>query len=280
MRREENIRVFQDTERLCKGNLKLCEAISKSIKKQKMVSERDSLPELEKIIYQDTAEIVISRKRSLEAASAYSVNSVCVHNFASASNPGGGVTKGSSAQEECLCRCSSLYFCLNTRQMWEQFYAPHRAMQDPIHNDDIIYTPSVVVFKSDTAEPHILEEKDWYKVNVITCAAPNLRKRPSNTFNVGDGDYAVKLTDQELLTIHEKRLRRILDVALMNENEVVILGAFGCGAFANKPEIVARAAKNVIQEYRYAFVTIEFAIYCSPWDTENYKVFSEILEDI
>ena len=117
-------------------------------------------------------------------------------------------------------------------------------------------------------------------MNVITCAAPNLRKCPSNDFNVGDGDHAAKLTDQELLSIHEKRLRRILDVALMNENEVVILGAFGCGAFANKPEIVARAAKNVIQKYTYAFVTIEFAIYCSPWDTENYKVFSEILEDI
>lgn len=174
MGREDNIRVFQDTERLCKENPKLREAISKSIKKQKMISERDSLPELEKRIYRDPAEIVISKKRSLEAASAYSVNSVCVHNFASASNPGGGVTKGSGAQEECLCRCSGLYFCLNTRPMWEQFYAPHRAKQDPIHNDDIIYTPSVIVFKSDTVEPHILEEKDWYKVNVITCAAPNL----------------------------------------------------------------------------------------------------------
>lgn len=280
MGKEDNIKVFQDTERLCKENPLLREAISKSIKNQKMISEREWLPELEKKIYLDPADIVISKKRSLEAASAYPLNKVCVHNFASASNPGGGVTKGSSAQEECLCRCSSLYFCLNTRQMWEQFYAPHRAKRDPVHNDDIIYTPSVVVFKSDTAEPHVLKEKDWYKVNVVTCAAPNLRKNPSNAFNTGDGDYAIKLTDQELLLIHEKRLRQILDVALMNGNEVIILGAFGCGAFANKPEIVARAAKNVIQEYRYAFVTIEFAIYCNPWDTENYKVFSEVLEEI
>ena len=69
-------------------------------------------------------------------------------------------------------------------------------------------------------------------------------------------------------------------MALINGNEVVILGAFGCGAFANKPEIVAMAAKNVIQEYKYAFLTIEFAIYCNPWDMKNYKVFSEILQDI
>ena len=61
---------------------------------------------------------------------------------------------------------------------------------------------------------------------------------------------------------------------------MVILGAFGCGAFANKPEIVALAAKKVIQEYRYAFVTIEFAIYCNPWDMANYRGFSEMLQDI
>lgn len=75
-----------------------------------------------------------------------------VHNFASATNPGGGVTRGSSAQEECLCRCSGLYFSLNTKPMWDGFYNPHRNTHNPIHNDDIIYTPGVVVFKKDTAK--------------------------------------------------------------------------------------------------------------------------------
>ena len=60
-RREDNIRVFQDTERLCKENLLLREAILKSIKKQKMVSELEALPELEKRIYRDPADIVISK---------------------------------------------------------------------------------------------------------------------------------------------------------------------------------------------------------------------------
>ena len=280
MGREDNIRIFQETEKLCKENLRLSEAISKSVKAQIMVSEKDVLADVEKKIYKDPAEIVISQKRSLEAASEYLLNKVCVHNFASASNPGGGVTRGSNAQEECLCRCSSLYFCLNTKRMWEQFYTPHRAMHNPIHNDDIIYTPSVVVFKTDTVEPKLLQEKDWYKVNMITCAAPNLRNRPSNAYNTGDGEVSVKVTDKELFDIHEKRLRRILDVAIMNGNEVVVLGAFGCGAFANNPKVVAEAAKKVIRDYRQSFVTIEFAIYCSPWDSENYKIFSRVLGDI
>ena len=280
MGREDNIRIFHETEKLCKENLRLSEAISKSVKAQIVVSEKDVLADVEKKIYKDPAEIVISQKRSLEAASEYPLNKVCVHNFASASNPGGGVTRGSNAQEECLCRCSSLYFCLNTKRMWEQFYAPHRAMHNPIHNDDIIYTPSVVVFKTDTAEPKLLQEKDWYKVNMITCAAPNLRNRPSNAYNTGDGKVSVNVTDKELFDIHVKRLRRILDVALVNGNEVVILGAFGCGAFTNNPEVVAEAAKKVIKEYRQAFVAIEFAIYCSPWDSENYKIFKRVLGDI
>ena len=56
-------------------------------------------------------------------------------------------------------------------------------------------------------------------------------------------------------------------------NEVVILGAFGCGAFLNNPEVVAQAAKNVIEEYKYTFVMIEFAVYCSPRDEQNYAIF-------
>lgn len=86
-------------------------------------------------------------------------------------------------------------------------------------------------------------------------------------------DMRAKITDKEVLQLHEKRLRRILDVALSEGNQVVILGAFGCGAFANNPMIVARAAKNVVEDYRYAFKVIEFAVYCSPRDMENYKIF-------
>ena len=158
-------------------------------------------------------------KRTFEAAKAYRNNKVAVHNFASASNPGGGVIHGATAQEECLCRCSYLYFCLNTPDMWDGFYTPHRQAGNPLHNDDIIYTPDVTVFKSDTDKPVLLPENEWYKVNVITCAAPNLRAKPSNKYNTGDGSKAAILSDNEMLEIHEKRLRRILDVAVYGGND-------------------------------------------------------------
>ena len=277
MGREENIMVYKDTMRQCKENNRIKTSTEYSAKQQKLILEKDDIVVEKRDIYEEAAKLIVSKKRSYEAASAYKGRKVCVLNFASATNPGGGVESGSSAQEECLCRCSNLYPCLKTKELWEGFYQPHRGMQNPIHNDDIIYTPDIIVFKSDTANPKLLPENEWYQVNVITCAAPNLRERPSNTFNTGDGSKSVKITDKELKELHEKRLRRILDVAYMEENEVVILGAFGCGAFCNKPEVVALAAKNVISEYKRMFQVIEFAVYCSPRDDTNYKVFKRVL---
>lgn len=162
--------------------------------------------------------------------------------------------------------------------MWDNFYGPHRRSHDPIHNNDIIYTPAVTVFKSDTVNPTLLPEEDWFDVDVITCAAPNLKLDPSNEYNPGDGNVRVRLSEKELLEIHEKRLKRILDVAVSQGDEVIILGAFGCGAFKNKPDIVALAAKKVIKDYLNAFKVIEFAIYCSPRDDTNYKIFQRVIK--
>lgn len=277
MGRIENVIVFEDTEKLCKKNEKLKEAVKKSTEGQKLILEGTELPAVDKNRYDVQAKVVVSKKRTYEAASAYKGTKTAVHNFASASNPGGGVEKGANAQEECLCRCSGLFFSLNTPKMWDGFYTPHRKAHDPIHNDDIIFTPSVTVFKTDTAEPKLMDETQWYDVDVITCAAPNLRERPSNGYNSGDGNKSANIKDKDLLALHEKRLRRILDVAVSEKDETVILGAFGCGAFMNNPEIVALAAKNVIKDYLYAFRNIEFAVYCSPRDEQNYKIFERVL---
>ena len=40
---------------------------------------------------------------------------------------------------------------------------------------------------------------DWYNVDAITCAAPNLREKPGNIHNPGDDDKCVKISDKKLL---------------------------------------------------------------------------------
>jgi len=276
MGREENVAIFKDTEKLCKTNERLKKAIERSNASQLYISEVDTLiANINR--YEETAKVIVSKKRTFEAASAYKNQKTAVLNFASATNPGGGVIHGSSAQEECLCRCSTLYFALNTDEMWKKFYTPHRKEGNPLHNDDLIYSPEIVVFKTDTANPKLMPEAEWYQTNVITCAAPNLRAKPANRMNAGEAEKAVKITEKELLALHEKRLRKILDIATAEGNEVVILGAFGCGAFENSPQVVALAMKNVIKEYLHVFKVIEAAVYCSPKDDTNYKVFSRVL---
>ena len=69
------------------------------------------------------------------------------------------------------------------------------------------------------------------------------------------------------------RIQFILDIAEKNNETELILGAFGCGAFQNNPEVVAKASLEVVEEYRRAFKVIEFAVYCPGEDTANYRMF-------
>ncbi|MBQ0052208.1 MAG: TIGR02452 family protein [Treponema sp.] len=275
MSREENIEIFNDTEKLCRTNPVLIKAWKESSARQKLILEAETI-DCKKDRFETPAVIKVSKKRTFEAAMDYNGRKVAVLNFASASNPGGGVVNGSSAQEECLCRCSTLYYNLTEDFLWEKFYRPHRRERNPIHNDDLIYTPDVVVFKSDTVFPQLLPETSWKNVNVITCAAPNLREGSSSSFIFGGVDKAVSVSDEELEAIHIKRGRKILEAAAADENDVVVLGAFGCGAFMNKPEVVAKAYGKLMEEFGKAFETIEFAVYCSPRDESNFRIFEEV----
>lgn len=278
MGRIENAEVFRDTERMMRENARLSAAIRASLKGQDLILEGDDVPEpAAKSGAGAACEVIVSKKRTFEAASGYAKSfKTAVLNFASSTNPGGGVVNGSSAQEEALCRCSTLYPCLNVREMWDGFYGPHRAARNPLHNDDIIYTPGVIVFKTDTSYPKTMREEAWYEVDVISCAAPNLRERPSNRMNSGDGDVRARLSSAELKALHVRRLKRILDVAVAKGVEAIVLGAFGCGAFMNDPEVVASAAAEVIEKYRSDFERIEFAVYCRSDDLSNYYAFERL----
>ena len=279
MAREELIKIFENTVWMCENNRRLVDKIKSSMVYNRVISEENADDILENLIYGNETEkevkIIVSKKRSFEAASAYRGKHVSVLNFASATKPGGGVTKGASAQEECLCRISTLYKCISASEITEAFHKKHRyalktGEMDSLYNDDCIQTCGVTIFKSDTKKPVLLPEKEWFDVDVISCAAPNLR-----CMSQYNKDWKKSVTDQDLLDIYKKRTNRVLDIARYAKSEVVILGAFGCGAFANSPELVAYAMNAAINEHKYDFETIELAIYCPPRDTSNYEVFAK-----
>ena len=268
MTRNDNIAIFEDTQRLCRSDAGLKASIQASTGAQEIIPERDRIT-LPPPRFATPAQIFVSGKRSLDASRIYWPQKTCVLNFASATNPGGGVTRGSTAQEECLCRCSTLFSNLTSTAAWQGFYRPHRQMHNQLYNDDCIYTPDVIVFKSDAEYPELLSREQWWTVDVISCAAPNLR--PDWDGNV------ISLCNNELFALHVKRMRRILSIAAAKENDIVILGAYGCGAFRNPPEIVASALGQVTCEFRHHFKVIEFAVYCKPGDDRNYLVFKKLI---
>lgn len=274
MDKSDNKYIFQDTLRRIDQSSILSSAVAVSILREKLILESDEYTPSYKPCYPDKAEIIVSGKRTFEAAVGYKGMKTAVLNFASAVSPGGGVTGGSFAQEESLCRSSTLYPCLKTQYLWDNYYEPHRNGFDRRNTDDTIYTPDVIVFKQDELYPVALEEQYWFPVNVITTAAPDLRWPEY----LGEKGY-VSLTDDELMALHIKRAERILSIAAGEGNEVIILGAFGCGAFHNPPSVVAEAFKKVINEnFIHSFKTIEFAIYTNPFreDSGNASVFSEV----
>ena len=67
MGRQENITVFQDTEKICKNNKRLQEATQRAIECQKVILENDILKKVIYDKYEENAKIVVSKKRTFEA---------------------------------------------------------------------------------------------------------------------------------------------------------------------------------------------------------------------
>lgn len=271
--RIERIRIFEETIELCRNNPVLCAAIHDSRIGQSITWEEDPVFTGGKC-HDVPASLVITPERTMGAARKYlgSGKRICVLNFASSVTPGGGVINGAGSQEESICRISTLYAAISDKNTAGAFYEKHWELirsgeMGRKNRDDCIFTPGIVVIREDTFDCDLLPEEEWYQVDVITCAAPDLRY---------DGEKTYDPEDEELRAVFEKRWRRILSVAAQNQADILILGAFGCGAFYNPPEIAAQAFSNVFDEFSHCFEAVEFAVFAQYEDTANYQAFSGI----
>ena len=273
---QNNINIFSDTLEYIKSNKTLSDSTFRSSKSTIIYKEKIATDN--KVI--KSGKITVTTNRTFEAAiklhNKYLNKKIAVLNFASATNPGGGVASGSSAQEESLCRCSTLYPVLSSNYLFKNFYLPNRNEHNPLHNDIIIYSPDIIICKADDGTYRRFGENEFVHVDVISAAAPNLRERPTNRFN-NDGYNSVSISNSDLYKIHIKRGRQIIESAIINKVDILVLGAFGCGAFKNDPNIVSEAYKDLMKDYSKYFDEIEFAIYCREYDKENYIIFKNKL---
>ena len=85
-------------------------------------------------------------------------------NFASPVNPGGGVLSGSMAQEESLCRCSTLYPLIAQDGLKDRYYMPNRRASDFMNTDACIYSEEVMICKSDEELPKRLSPEEFVTI--------------------------------------------------------------------------------------------------------------------
>ena len=278
-KRSKMMEVFNDTLSYINEEEALYDCIEYS-KRESEVIKADEYYDLENADRE--GRIKVTQSKSLEAAMRYAEDDatsdrlIAVLNFASAVNPGGGVERGATAQEEDICRCTTLFPVLSQPSLAMSFYEPNRKARNPLHTDDLIYSPDIVIIRSDDDAMERLDPDEWCKVDIITCAAPDLRPPRPDRFHPNIKPEPVHITRDELYELHLSRAQHILNVAAGQGVDILILGAFGCGAFMNDPNTVARAYSDALKEYAQYFDVIEFAVYCTPFDQKNYKAFNDV----
>lgn len=169
---------------------------------------------------------------------------IVLHNFASGHNPGGGVRRGAPAQEEDLCRCSNLLLELDR---FPQFYEDNRNYKDGAECLDKMIFSEICLIKDGNY-------KFWHRedvpvlptVSVVTYMAPSISKGVSH---------------EDSQKIIARRLRHIIHKTNKVGANVLITGAWGCGAYGNDPAAVANIYADVIKEGTGNIKKIVFAVY-------------------
>jgi uncharacterized protein (TIGR02452 family) len=171
--------------------------------------------------------------------------------MASFHTPGGGVERGSAAQEESIFRRTDIFRSLyQFHSVGELYNIEQLEERYPLElHYGAIYTPNVMVFKSAEKDGCKLLDEPFF-IDVITI--PAVRKP-----ELVDGKLKPWVVD-----ILKVKIRQMFDIALENGNDSLVLSAFGCGAYGTPPKEMARLFHEVMSSDRYknAFKAIWFAI--------------------
>jgi uncharacterized protein (TIGR02452 family) len=174
-------------------------------------------------------------------------------NMCSWFKPGGGVEKGAGAQEEDLFRRSNYHKFLNPRLYPLQEYGTILSNQ--------------VEFYRNSREHRYSPMKNKYKIDCIAAAAvknPTLTSK--NQLNKKDADMM------------RKKINIICQVAMKNNNDCLVLSAWGCGAYGCPPEHMGQLFREVIDKYNGQFKKVIFAIIdgtTTGIQTDNFNLFKK-----
>ena len=181
-------------------------------------------------------------------------------NMANQFEPGGGFERGRLAQEEVLCDRTTLHSCLDPKEYdspngFGEFTA---AINEGVH----------VLRKGMDCGFALLRPEDRWQINFVSAAAYDRHKLPKE-------EQRAPLSPEQFAGYHAK-ISSILAACAAHGADIVVLGAFGCGAFANPPDQVAKVFANVIRRSAGVFIHVYFAILGAPNDFKL-PIFHEVL---
>lgn len=208
---------------------------------------------------------------------------ITVLNFASSIQAGGGYLTGNKTQEEALCRHTPLLYpsycalsktingtstssdrtTINAFRNGKHYWPEWRNVWDSC----IMYTRKIENYKNalSSGDYKFNVENDTF-IDVIAASAPKLKRTIPGT------DVKVP-NDKE----YDNLLGAVCKLAVINSrkretNPVLILGAWGCGAYGNDPRTISQSFQRVINRIQCPTnFTIVFAI---P-DGVNYTAFHQ-----
>ena len=189
-------------------------------------------------------------------------------NLASAKRPCGGWDAGMGAQEESLCFSSTLSQSLY--QFGDPKYKNVRdsgvTLKEIGYPHDInyggIYSPGVTFFRNNISKYYTLRDTT-FKCDVITVAALCFNGKSHYagvdelSYQAEDGGFTPE--GREIML---NKIRTIFRMGVEHGNDALVLGAFGCGAYALLPSAVAPLFRIVMEEpeFKNKFKLLVFSI--------------------
>lgn len=294
--RDKNIAIFEETLNICKrGSYKVGgEEVSLKLSSADMAQAIALSPDMSQRIMDNAMNIGTNRAFVMGRTGVYMENrdsfevakdiipsfdrdrvdskSILVLNFANPVHPGGGVTRGARAQEEDLCRKSTLYMSLLSDEA-RRMYDYNQEANDYLATDYMILSPKVEIFR----DSHGALSEQTYVVGVLTAAAPMVNRGK------------ITVTEEEIAEIIRIRIRKMLYVAAHFGYKYLVLGAWGCGAFGNDAGTVARLFYEELKAYKEkvydrdnmyytlkdCFSRIAFGVLDKTPDQYNFKAFQK-----
>jgi uncharacterized protein (TIGR02452 family) len=146
------------------------------------------------------------------------------------------------------------------------YYEANRACHTSLYTNHAIYSPQVPVFRDD--DDSLLTSP--YMVSMVTSPAAN-----AGAVGKNEPENVAKLEETM-----RQRIESVLAIARKHRHRALVLGAWGCGVFANDPSNVARWFRDALTlrpQFRGAFNRVVFAVLDRAEETTTYTAFEQTL---